>query len=992
MKLIERLRLRSTTCWAAISLIAVLAWGASDPFGIRQRLDWIVQDQFLKRRPPAEVHPDLLQVSIDDFAAERLSKNAQRRQMARAIHQLNQLGAKTVLVDILLFGRGSSEPLNRDDLVDYEGVPVDIAQHMSDLPNRFLEDQMLSASLADLDRVVIPFYLRDDKVGPQDKATRAILDAMADRLEQDTSLDVTELAVELNIKDLNVATRLYEQASEIVAERAAREIARDPKLKEMLVLLERSLLDYQGAWTPELLATELQIDLQTANRLFDSAFSLALDRSLRNPNHVKQRIEAVPSAVALRVPAAFDRGSVLRRVRAIGTFALPTQTMFEKNFDLEVPLSDFADDAVLGFADFRPDSDGMFRRMALVSRWNDRSVSHQSLAVLAMHLGVKLSDIRLEKGKIHIDSEHVVPVDSSGRLSINWPMNREASSHEKIPRLSLGDLLEVYKYEADLMKNRHNLRLNVALLDNELDLGFDDDDKCDILLNAIYEDYIAARIDAAREKERRFDNEYLPKALKHEKAQAILARVKRTPLEGADADNQAMVSAQSIIAIQREIERVAKARHDQIQPLRKMVEGKLCLIGDTTTAGEDLKGTPVRAEVPGVTIIFSAINTMLTGRYLFTPGLLSAVILTIVFAGGFSWVFQRTPAKWSFAAMSVGLLLIFYGHYQALAQADTLASPVLPMSGVFACFLVITTRRWWNDVREKQKVREVFQHYLHPAMVDKLTSHPELVRLGGEDADLSILFADIRGFSGIAEKLTAEQLQKYLNGFFTPMSRIAQDHGGTIDKYIGDEMMVFYGAPLEMQDHATQAVLTAIKMIERLTSLQKEWSEQGLPDIHIGIGINTDIVRVGNFGSDDKFDYTVIGDGVNLASRLQGTTKQYGVQVIVGAKTWKRLGNRIAGREIDRILVQGKLKPTRIFNPVGVPPLDETQQRFLDQFNAGIAAFQDRRWQDALALFRETQAIDGDDRPSQIYIERCEKYMATPPPANWSGVTTMTVK
>jgi adenylate cyclase len=277
-------------------------------------------------------------------------------------------------------------------------------------------------------------------------------------------------------------------------------------------------------------------------------------------------------------------------------------------------------------------------------------------------------------------------------------------------------------------------------------------------------------------------------------------------------------------------------------------------------------------------------------------------------------------------------------------------------------------------------------------MVDKLTRDPELVRLGGEDADLTILFADIRGFSGISEKLAAEELQKYLNGFFTPMSRIAQDHGGTIDKYIGDEMMVFYGAPLPVPDHPLQAVLTALEMIERLKSLQHEWRERGLPDIRIGVGINTNVVRVGNFGSDDKFDYTVIGDGVNLASRLQGATKKYGVQILVSENTWKRLDNRVAGREIDRIQVVGRLEPTRIFNPMGVHPLDERTQKFLDRFQAGITAFHNRRWQDACTHFHEAKELDGDDRPTIYYIERCEQFIAEPPPADWNGITSLDSK
>ncbi|MBT6484759.1 MAG: CHASE2 domain-containing protein [Planctomycetaceae bacterium] len=995
MKLIERLRLTSTTSWVVISLIAVLAWGTFDPFGIRQRLDWIVQDQFLKRRAPAEIHPDLLQVSLDDYAAAQFGKNDQRHRMARALRQLERLGAKTVLVDMLFLDRGSPDSFYQEEAAR-DGIPDDAVRYGPNLQNHYLEDRLLSDSLSELSQVVISFHLLAP-AAPVRRDLQPKFEAMAELLQQDALLKVQDLAQRLSI-DSRDATLMYEPACELAADR----IARDSNLQKIVGLLEQDILQPPIELTATDVSEELGIDIKIVSRLFDPAFDVAVNRiATRAPNRIEKGLYRPASPVFNMVSDAVDRRRVLTRLRAHATPELIADLPIMMTDDPHVPLDDFAANAKLGFADFDADGDGTFRRMQLLARWGDRGLTHQSLTVLAMHLGTEPTDLRVMNGSIRIGTDQILPVDSGGRLVINWPMNGKLDPEtgrrdweDRIPQLSVADLIDLADYDANLQRMRYNLRINIIQLDNDdqIDLGFSEQEKCDALLNEIIENYITEDFSDAKKAEKLFDNQRIPLVLKHEGVQALLSRARNATPADVAANDQSLIAAMNILKLQKAIPQAEVERDQALRSLLKRVKGKLCLVGDTTTAGTDLKRTPVGPNIPGISINFAAINTMLTGRYLSAPGLLSAAILTIVLAGGFSWFFNRTPAKWSFAAMSVGLLIIFYGHFLALAQVDTLASPVLPMSGVFACFLVITTRRWWNDVREKQKVREVFQYYLHPAMVDKLISQPELVRLGGEDADLSILFADIRGFSGIAEKLTAEQLQKYLNGFFTPMSRIAQDHGGTIDKYIGDEMMVFYGAPLEMEDHATQATLTALKMIDRLADLQKEWSEQGLPEIHIGIGINTDVVRVGNFGSDDKFDYTVIGDGVNLASRLQGTTKQYGVQLIVGEKTWKRLGNRIAGREIDRIQVQGKLEPTRIFNPVGVPPLDETEQQFLNHFNAGIAAFQDRKWHDALTLFQKTLAIDNDDVPSQLYIERCERFMATPPPADWSGVTTMTVK
>jgi class 3 adenylate cyclase/CHASE2 domain-containing sensor protein len=977
-------RLTSAYSWAALSLVAVLAWGWLDPFGIRQRFDWMIQDQFIQYRDPVPIHEDLVQISLDDYAAEKLGRSDQRHRLARAIRQLKRLGAKTVLIDIMFLDRGSPNSFYHEES-DYDGIPLYEVQQSQALQALYTEDHLLSESLTDLNPVVIAYHLLDD-VTSQDSSSQTLLEII-DLLEKHPLLEPVEIARKLGIEKEDVETE-FEQACELAAKR----IVKKSDLLRMVELLQTNL-----ELTAEDLAKELNIEISAASRLFQPALRVAENRIGGRSTQLIEIGSQQRLSVVQLIPQALDRWLVIERLREAGTFSLNANEnpgIPEVSAAPQVPPDDFAAKATLGYADFPPDDDGVFRKMPLLTGWDGRGLTHQTLTAYALHLGVEPSKLRLENGRIQIGSKRSIPVDAAGRISINWPMNRRHrwDDEETLLQLSVGELLKLAEYDAFLLTKRYNLRVYVMHLDNQVGLGYSGIDTCEEWLKGILQKYANGQIDDAHTTEKWFDNTRIPEALKHPRAIEKRLQAEKTNRKTVNTSDPAVATAATIITLQQEIADLEAERDRAIARLKQRVEGKLCLIGETATASTDLKRTPVGAAVPGVTINLAAINTMLQGRFLTTPGLLTAAILTIVLAGGFSWVFQRTPAAWSFAAMAVGLLLIFYGHYLALAQADILASPVLPLAGVFACFLVITTRRWWNDVREKQKVREVFQHYLHPAMVDRLTSQPELVRLGGEDAELSILFADIRGFSGIAEKLTAEQLQKYLNGFFTPMSRIAQDHDGTIDKYIGDEMMVFYGAPLPVEDHATQAALTALKMIERLVDLRKEWSEQGLPDIRIGIGINTDIVRVGNFGSDDKFDYTVIGDGVNLASRLQGTTKQYGVQLIVGENTWKRLNEKIAGREIDRILVQGKLEPTRIFNLVGVKPLEESKQKFLDQFNAGITAFQDHRWQDALALFHEAQQIDSEDRPTKIYIERCEKYMVTPPPADWSGVTIMTVK
>ncbi len=346
--------------------------------------------------------------------------------------------------------------------------------------------------------------------------------------------------------------------------------------------------------------------------------------------------------------------------------------------------------------------------------------------------------------------------------------------------------------------------------------------------------------------------------------------------------------------------------------------------------------------MPDVSINLAAINTMLTGRSLQRIGAVTSVLVTLFVTGTLFVACFRAPTLISFGCAIGGLLAVFFGCDLLLWRFELLASPVLPMSGMLRSFATLTIRRWWQETWEKRLTREAFKHYLHPAVVDRISQDPAQLKLGGEDVELSIPFSDIRGFSAFSEQMTARQLGEFLNEYLTPMTEIVFDHNGLVDKYIGDAILAFWGTPLPVENHVLSDYLSALQMVKRVDQLGPQWKERGLPLIRMGIGINTAVASVGNFGSDVRFDYTALGDGVNLASRLEDATKQYGVSILISETTRGQAGDQIATREVGFIPVKGKLEPTRIYELVGEVPLTAEKQELFARFAAGVCAYRDR--------------------------------------------------
>jgi adenylate cyclase len=271
---------------------------------------------------------------------------------------------------------------------------------------------------------------------------------------------------------------------------------------------------------------------------------------------------------------------------------------------------------------------------------------------------------------------------------------------------------------------------------------------------------------------------------------------------------------------------------------------------------------------------------------------------------------------------------------------------------------------------------------------------PKKLRLGGERKELTVLFSDIADFTKISERISPEYLVQVLNEYLNVMTAIIFSHQGTLDKYEGDAILAFWGAPIAQRDHALRTCRAALDMQKSLIGLRKMWESEGKPPFHVRIGINSGEMVVGNMGGASRFDYTVIGDSVNLGSRLEGANKQYGTGIIISEHTYRHVRNDVVARELDMLLVSGKTELIRVFELIGVreEPIGPEREEFLALYQEGLRLYRQRAWAEALVAFERALRLQAGDRPSELYRERIRLYQQTPPPEDWNGVFVLTSK
>ncbi len=423
-------------------------------------------------------------------------------------------------------------------------------------------------------------------------------------------------------------------------------------------------------------------------------------------------------------------------------------------------------------------------------------------------------------------------------------------------------------------------------------------------------------------------------------------------------------------------------------------KGKIVLVGATATGIYDMRVTPFSAVYPGVEIHANVIDNILHGNFLIHSGWTKFLdICTIVIVGLILGI--AVPRVKAVAGIALCLALI--GAFVAVnvgifINYNVWMNLIYPVLTMMTIYLGITVYRYVTEEREKKKIRGAFQYYLTASVVNEILKDPSKLKLGGDKKHLSVMFSDIRGFTSISEKLSPEELVHLLNEYLTAMTDIVFKYDGLLDKYIGDAIMAVFGAPLDQPDHAFRACRTAIEMMSELRRLQEKWAAEGKPYVNIGVGINSGDMVVGNMGSQMRFDYTVMGDSVNLASRLEGTNKEYGTNIIISEFTYEIVKAAFVCRQLDAVRVKGKKLPVRIFELLGDQKDAPQWQEFLGRFEAGLAKYREGLWDEAIAAFRGVLDLKPEDYTSRMYIDRCESLKEHPPEGVWDGVFTMTKK
>ena len=458
--------------------------------------------------------------------------------------------------------------------------------------------------------------------------------------------------------------------------------------------------------------------------------------------------------------------------------------------------------------------------------------------------------------------------------------------------------------------------------------------------------------------------------------------------------------------------RVRFSAHDQRRfvPAWQVLEGgapdlagAIVFVGTSAAGLLDQRATPLDASVPGVEVHAQLTEHVLAGGSLtrpdWAPG--AEIALTVLVCVLFMILLPRMPPLALAALGGATALALALGSWQLFLNAGLLVDPVVPsiasgfvyLSGVFGLY--------WTEQSQKRVVRRAFERFVAPALVERLAADPSKLVLGGENRTLTVMFTDLRSFTKLSEGLDAQHLTRFINEYLTPMTDIILDHGGTVDKYMGDAIMAFWNAPLDDPDHARNAARATLAMMDKLEALNAHWQQEAaaegrnFPIVHSGIGINTGVCCVGNLGSTRRFDYSCIGDEVNVAARLESATKQFGIDFLAAGQS-RDLAPELAWLEIDRIVLKGRAGATRVYTAAGdaAHAASDGFAALAQAHKAMLDAYRGRRFGDVEALAGAAGALAPERLKGVygVYAERARELLVAPPPPGWDGSTALSEK
>ena len=429
-----------------------------------------------------------------------------------------------------------------------------------------------------------------------------------------------------------------------------------------------------------------------------------------------------------------------------------------------------------------------------------------------------------------------------------------------------------------------------------------------------------------------------------------------------------------------------------------LFKDKIVLIGATADSFKDSYVTPINSNfpMPGVQIHANAIQTILDNKFLRNETPLEKILVLFLLLAAGGYIFMYTKIRWSLLYV-IGVPAAYAFAAPAIFRVGIIVDLIHPFLMLPAIFIACYMYRYFTEFSEKRAIQSAFGKYVNPALVKQITEHPESLKLGGENREITVMFTDIVNSTKMEEKLKPESIVALLKEYFQAMSDVIMSEGGTVDKFEGDGIMALFGAPISQPDHALRATRAALNMRVKLAQLLEKWKTdpplpggETKPQLDFRCGLSSGEAIVGNMGSSDRFDYTALGDIVNLGSRLESGNKKYETRIMMSQKTQEFIKDQFETRELDTIQVLGKTEPIKVFEllaPKGQLP--QNVLTLLNQYNEAIAMYHGRKFAEALAKFEDILKTFPGDGPSKLYRQRCEVLRDFPPKPDWNGVFEM---
>lgn len=678
-------------------------------------------------------------------------------------------------------------------------------------------------------------------------------------------------------------------------------------------------------------------------------------------------------AIDAKAAPAVARGELSRAVQTTGLFP---------------PLYPFLEHAqAVGCVNAQADGDGVMRRP-----WTHVVHQGRTYAYLGIEAGSAMTrqGARVKFGVTGAEGPEAastLPLDDEGRFIVNWAGNRHRPRGTFKGHVPFKAILEFYQRRYELL-DRNVRSFILSLADDERKPHHRKYIEASDRLTASLKGMAGLSVQESRAAEAKMD-EIRGRLL--EELQLDIAEIDRAlpSLAGKDRLVKQMKDHRAKLAALASDMTGAAAREKE---LRALVEGKICWIGSSFTASGDLHATPLGAATPGVDILANVSNMLLTGQVLHRAS--AGVNFLYLFAVGLlvSYYVTHSNATWSSAATAATVAATLGIFWWLFTSRSLILSGAGPVVTAVLTFAGVTTYKELLTQRSKRKLQNELEKNTSPELVKILMEHPEWLseprRMTG-----TFFFSDVKSFTSISEKMHADVLFPFINRYLDRQTQALKAHQAFVDKYIGDGIMALFGIPVSTPDHARNACRAALDCQAALKPLNAENELQGLPKIKSRIGIHSGEVSAGNVGALDRSNFTVLGDNVNLAARLEGANKEYDTSIMISEATWTLVNDKFVTRELDKIRVVGKKVPVRIFELIAPVGADlPVSKEFLEVYARALAAFKERRWADAIEGFRKALALKEGDVPSKTYIERAAVFQTMPPPADWEGVFELTSK